>query len=284
MSLQGIKSAAVADTVEDSSFARPSVRQSWLQRHASTLRSAISIFGVAVLWEVVARFVVANALFLVPLSDIWAETVRLAQSGRLAAYSWVSLQEFLAGFALAVIVGVSIGLAMAVSRPVHDVFDPWISGFQSTPLIALGPLFVLWFGLGINSKIAVVFVVAIFPIIINTHAGIRSTPAHLIEAARSFGARRAQVYREVMLPAALPVMAAGLRLGVARGLLGVVVGEIFSSNAGLGFLIVNSSQTYNTAGLFTGVLMFAIAGVVSTRLLLALENRLAPWRTVNADD
>lgn len=277
MSARGEQAGELAAPL-DEPFGPPVVRRGWVRRNASALRSAASLLGVAVLWEVVARYVVGNPLFLVPLSDVGVEFVRLAQSGRLAAYAWVSLQEFLVGFGLAAAVGVSLGIAMAVNRPIQDVVEPWVSGLQSTPLIALAPLFVLWFGLGPASKVAVVFLVAIFPIVINTFAGVSSTPAHLVEAARSFGATRLQIYREVMLPSALPVIAAGLRLGVARGLLGVVVGELFSSNSGLGFLIIVSAQTYNTAGLFVGVLVFALAGVVSTRLLLLLEARLAPWR------
>jgi NitT/TauT family transport system permease protein len=238
--------------------------------------------GVA--WELVARYVVSNPLFLAPLSDVWRATLRIAASGDLARFAWVSLQEFLIGFALAIVVGVGLGLAMAVSRPVQEVLEPWVTALQATPLIALGPLFVLWFGLGPASKVAVVFIVAMFPILVNTYTGILGTPVHLVEAARSFGARPSQIYREVMLPAAVPVIVAGLRLGMARGLTGVVVGELFASKEGLGFLILFASQTYDTAALFTGVLIFALAGVASTHILLMAETRLAPWRKAARDD
>jgi NitT/TauT family transport system permease protein len=230
------------------------------------------------LWELVARYVVNNDLFLVPLSKIGGELISIARTGTLARYALVSFEEFIAGFALAAVCGIALGLAMAVNRAARDVFDPWVAALQATPLIALGPLFVLWFGLGPPSKIAVVFVVAVFSIVINTYAGVVATPVHLIEAARSFGGSHWQIYREVMLPSAMPVIVAGLRIGIARALLGVVVGELFASKEGLGYLILSSSQQYNTAGLFVGVFLFAIAGVVSNRLLLVFEERIAPWQ------
>jgi NitT/TauT family transport system permease protein len=253
---------------------RPASR---LQRHAPLLRGTLSVLAGALLWELLARGVVRNELFMVPLSQVGQEALRIAASGDLLRYVLVSFQEFAVGFVLAAVVGIGLGLAMAVHPPTRDVLDPWVAGLQSTPLVALGPLFVLWFGLGPASKIAVVFLVALFSIVVNTYVGVVSAPPPLIEAARSFGARGWSLYREVLLPSAIPVIVAGLRLGVARALLGVVVGELFASNQGVGYLILQASQTYNTAALFVGVFLFAVAGVLSNRALLALERRIAPW-------
>jgi NitT/TauT family transport system permease protein len=256
----------------------PVVRAVWWHHPSPRLLAAASLLVGALLWEFVARVLIHNALFLAPLSSVCGALVRLARSGELAAYSWISFQEFALGFGLAAGLGIALGLAMAASRALRAVLDPWVNALQATPLIALGPLFVLWFGLGPASKVAVVFIVSLFPILVNTTSGVRETPALLVEAARSFGASGRQVYREVMLPAALPFIVAGLRLGVARGLVGVVVGELFASRGGLGYLIQVSAQTYDTAALFAAVLLFALAGVLSTQALLWLEGRLAPWR------
>jgi ABC-type nitrate/sulfonate/bicarbonate transport system permease component len=241
------------------------------------LIGAASILLGAVLWEVVAR-AIGNPLFFSPLSAIAAATVRLWASGDLQIDCIVSFQEFLAGFALAAVVGIAVGLLMAVNKSLNAALAPWVDGFQSTPLVALGPLFVLWFGLGPPSKIAIVFLVSVFSIVLNTMGGVQSAPPHLIELARSFAATRWQLYREVLLPAAFPFILVGLRLGVARALLGVVVGELFASKVGLGNLIVVSAQTYDTAGLFVGVLIFAFAGVVANRLLLIVEAKFSPWK------
>jgi ABC-type nitrate/sulfonate/bicarbonate transport system permease component len=162
---------------------------------------------------------------------------------------------------------------------VRDYIDPLVSALYATPVIGLAPLFIIWFGIGINSKIAVVFLLAILPIIINTESGIRTVDPHLIETARAFSARRSQIFLKVLLPGALPQIVTGLRLGVGRGLLGVVAGELFAAQAGLGYLIVASSQLFNPAGVFVGITALAFAGILSMVLLRRLERKLAPWRT-----
>jgi NitT/TauT family transport system permease protein len=156
--------------------------------------------------------------------------------------------------------------------------DPWVSMLYSTPIIALGPLFILWFGIGMSSKVAVIFLVVVFPVLLNAFVGLSTTDLGLIEAARSFGATTAQVFSKVRFPAALPFIVTGLRLGVARGLVGVVVAELFGAKAGLGYLILISAQTFDTAALFVGVLILAFTGVVAVEILKWIERQLAPWR------
>ena len=148
----------------------------------------------------------------------------------------------------------------------------------ATPIIALSPLFILWLGIGVASKIAIVFLTAVFPILINTIAGLTATDRTLVEVARSFGASKAQIYLKIRIPAATPFILAGLRLSVARGLVGVVVAELSGARAGLGFLILTSAQNFDTAALFLGVIIFAIAGVASVGLLNWLEQSLASYR------
>jgi NitT/TauT family transport system permease protein len=153
-----------------------------------------------------------------------------------------------------------------------------VSGFYATPIIALAPLLILWFGIGIWSKIAVVFSLVVFPVIINTEAGIRQTDPQLIEAAKSFCANRWQIFAKVSLPAASPMILAGLRLGVGRGLIGVVVGELAGSRAGLGFLINNASQVFNMPQVFAAIIILAAAGILLTAGLQRLERVLVPWK------
>lgn len=270
--------AAAPATPDAAAMALLLHKPGWWNRHGGLVRAAVSLLMGAVLWEVVARVFIQNDLFLAPLSKVGAEFLKTAASGDLGVDVLVSFEEFVLGFVLSAVTGIALGLAMAVSRPIRDLLDPWVAALQATPLIALGPLFVLWFGLGPASKVAVVFIVSIFTILVNTYVGVVSTPSHLVEAARSFGGSQWQIYREVMLPSAIPMIVAGLRLGVARALLGVVVGELFASQQGVGNLIVVSSQIYNTAGVFLGVLLFAVAGVASNRALLTLEERIAPWQ------
>jgi NitT/TauT family transport system permease protein len=161
----------------------------------------------------------------------------------------------------------------------RTIFTPWVSAIYSTPIVALSPLLILWFGLGLASKVVVVFVVAVFPVLVNTQAGIESADEGLIETARAFGARRTQIFTKVLLPASVPFIVAGLRLGVGRGLVGVVVAELFGATSGLGYMITVASQVFDMGGLFAAVVILAAAGVISTEAIKMLERRLAPWRS-----
>jgi ABC-type nitrate/sulfonate/bicarbonate transport system permease component len=148
----------------------------------------------------------------------------------------------------------------------------------ATPIIALGPLFILWLGIGVASKIAIVFLTAVFPILINTVVGLTATERTLIDVARSLGATNMQIYTKIRIPGATPYVVAGLRLSVARALVGVVVAELFGARAGLGFLILTSAQNFDTPALFVGVIIFAVAGVASVGLLKWLEQYFAAYR------
>jgi NitT/TauT family transport system permease protein len=248
------------------------------------VRGALSFVAAGVVWEIVARYVVANPLFFSPLSAVFVAAVALWSSGELQQHMLTSFIEFAGGFLLACVLGILCGIAMASSRWLRDCFDPWVSMLYATPTIALGPLFILWMGIGLASKIAIIVLISMFPILINTMAGVRAADRTLIEVARSFGASSAQIYWKIRLPTALPFIIAGLRVSVARALVGVVVAELFGARDGLGFLIVASAQSFDTAGLFVGVLVLAVWGVLAVEFLKWLERWLAPWRFAQGED
>src|ERR1700724_3439058 len=189
----------------------------------------------------------------------------------------VSGLEFIVGYVIASLIGIALGLAMASSELAKQITQPWISGLYATPTIALAPLFILWFGIGIWSKVLVVIFLVLFPVTINTEAGLRTTSERLIEMLRSFGASPRQIFIKVSLPSAVPFILAGLKLGIGRGLIGVVVAELFGSRAGLGRLIAQSADAFNMPELFAGVIVLAIAGIVLTAGLGWLGGRLVPW-------
>jgi NitT/TauT family transport system permease protein len=176
---------------------------------------------------------------------------------------------------------VVVGFLMGTVGTVRVYLDPWISGLYSAPLIALAPLYIMLFGVGLAPKVALVFTVVFFPVVVNTFTGVYSVNPVMIEVARSFHASRLQILFKVLLPFSLSYIVTGLRLGVGRGLTGVVVGEFFFANAGLGFLVALAGQTFNTPLLFSGVLVFAAAGVAMIGGLKRLEQHLAPWRTLD---
>lgn len=241
------------------------------------LWSLVSILCGLAIWEVVSRFIVGSKLFLAAPTQIAVALVRLAESGELAKHCWTSASEFLFGYCAAALLGIVVGLAMANSVRAKSIMQPWVSGLYATPTVALAPLFILWFGIGIVSKIVVVAVLVVFPVIINTETGLKMTSPQLIETVRSFGASRTQIFFKVALPSALPFIFAGLKLGIGRGLIGVVVAELFGARSGLGQLISQSAETFNMANLFAGVVVLAVAGITLTAGFSWLERRLLPW-------
>jgi NitT/TauT family transport system permease protein len=255
-----------------------------LQIKSSTLRSLLSIIAAGAIWEIAGRTFLNNPLFFAPLSTVLLKMVSLWQAGTLQDDIIASGQEFLIGFVLASIAGVTIGVVMASSKAICEVIDPWVSMLYATPFVALAPLLTLWLGIGTAAHIAVVFIVVIFPVLINTHAGLANSDRDLIEVARSYGADQRQVFTNIRFPGALPFIVAGLRQGIARGLTGVVVAELFGSRAGLGYLILISGQQFDPAGLFVGILLFALVGVGSVELVRVIERKMAPWRFAEVSD
>lgn len=241
-------------------------------------RRAVSIIGVLAIWQYAATHLIANQLFFVPLTAVFARARELWTTGALQLDMRVSAVEFAGGYVLAGVIGIALGVLMAASRIARDMFDPWMSMLYATPIIALGPLFILWLGIGISSKIAIIFLTAVFPIVINTQIGLSTTDRNFIEVARSFGASSAQIYLKIRIPSALPFIIGGLRLSIARALVGMVVAELFGARAGLGFLIFNATSSFDTAGLFVAVVILAVAGVLMVEALKLAESWLAPWR------
>jgi NitT/TauT family transport system permease protein len=246
-------------------------------RRASFGVSTLSIIGGLLLWEGASRLAVDNSLFLAAPSQIVFAIFRLATNGQLWRHIQISAIEFGLGYVIASAIGIAVGLLMAESDRAKNVLQPWISGLYATPTIALGPLFLLWLGIGIWSKVLVVITLVMFPVVINTEAGLRTTSERLIEMLRSFGATRSQIFVKLSLPSAAPFVLAGLKLGIGRGLIGVVVAELFGSRAGLGQLISQSADSFNMPNLFAAVIVLATAGIAMTAGFSWLEKRLVPW-------
>jgi NitT/TauT family transport system permease protein len=273
--------AKATDTARPAGTATPqSDRRGGRNRGRFFARHWLSITSVVVgfaLWQVIGEFAVGNSLFLATPSQALKAMYDLWGSGELPNDVLVSAEEFLIGYVLAGVAGILIGLLIASSKRLAAILSPWVSGFYATPTIALAPLLILWFGVGPASKIAVVVSLVIFPVIINTEAGVLATNPEFVEAARSFGCTNWQLFFKVSAPSALPYMLTGLRLGIGRGLIGVVVGELFGANAGLGYLINNSAQVFNMPALFAGLILFAAAGILLTAGFRVFERRTVHW-------
>jgi NitT/TauT family transport system permease protein len=235
-------------------------------------RPLISLVVVLAAWELTGRYILTNQLFFVPVSRVIAALIDLAETGELERDFAASFIAIFYGMVLAVIVGIAFGILIGASRAVSDYTEPYLNALYSTPLVAIAPLLILWLGIGVASKIGVVFLISVFPIIISTASGVRDVDRNFIDVAKSFGATKSQIVWRVLVPAALPFVLTGVRLAIGRAIVGVVVGELFGANAGLGYLIYTSGQTFDVPNLFAGVVSLAFAGVALTWALQKLED------------
>jgi NitT/TauT family transport system permease protein len=190
----------------------------------------------------------------------------------------VSSQAFLWGFTFAVIVGIPVGLVMGWRKRVEYSLDPFLTALYASPLVALAPLFIIVFGVGVLGKAALVFLLAIFPFIFNTFAGVKSTDALLINVIRSFGGTEKDLYLKVILPSTMPYIIAGARIAIGRGLVGIIVGEFYAASEGIGFAISQAGDTYRLPDMFVGIIILSLIAIILTELMRRLELTLAPWR------
>jgi NitT/TauT family transport system permease protein len=203
-------------------------------------------------------------------------------TGELPYYAAQSLQVLLYGLGCGIMVGIPLAVVMARFRPVDWALDTPINALYATPMVALVPLLVLWFGIHMQAKIIVVFLFAVFPVLINTYQGVRECDKNMLEVARSFRSSEWQIWTHVLLPYSLPYIAAGIRLAIGRGLVGMVVAEFFTSISGLGYMITRYAHVFETDKTFVPVLLLMFLGVLLTSGLKRLERRIAPWSRAEA--
>lgn len=236
----------------------------------------ISIIVVIVAWEIVGRRI--NPLFMSYPSAIVKAGIRMAADGELWSAMLSSLRTLIGGFAIASLIGILVGLPIGRYRLVDATTDWLVNALYATPLVAIVPLVVLWFGLGDEAKLFIVTLVSVFPVLINTAAGVRNVPSTLIDVGTAFAASERQVFLKIILPAVLPYIMTGLRLGIGRAIIGMVVAEFFTAITGLGALIVKYGNQYDTASMFVPILVLMLLGVLLTSLVRRVEEMCAPWR------
>jgi NitT/TauT family transport system permease protein len=234
----------------------------------------VSVFLVA--WELYGRSL--NPIFLSYPTAVAGAFVELIRNGQLLTATVQSLTALAVGFSISLVAGVTLGLLMGRYRTLYHAFDPFIVALYNTPSVALIPLIQLWFGLGLQAKVVIVFMSAFFPIVLNTYAGVRNTSRSMVDVVRAFGASDRQVMTKVVLPGAVPFIMAGVRLAVGRAVIGVVVAEFFTALSGLGGLIIVFSNSFATAKLFVPVITLVVLGLALTSLARALEARFATWK------
>ena len=240
---------------------------------------AIGFVTVLPLWELVVQLGIVRRVTLSAPSIILNTAVNdLVLTGALWPHIFQSSQQFVLGLGLALVTGVPLGLALGLFRRLNYFLDPWLSAIYATPTIALVPLIVLVLGLGLESKIFIVWLEAIFVIVVTTMVGVHAAEARYLDLAKSFRASRWLTFRSVIVPSSFPYILTALRLGTTRALVGVVVAEFFAANKGLGFYINFSGTTLRTDRVMLGVIILGLLGVVMGEGVRRIERRFEKWR------
>jgi ABC-type nitrate/sulfonate/bicarbonate transport system permease component len=254
----------------------------WYKFYLNQEKKILGTFSVGIfliIWELTGNvFQWINPMFMSSPSLIFKAAVEMFRSGEIYHDLYVSGIEFLGGYFLAAAVAIPFGILVGWYKRMSYVFDPFINAMNATPRVALLPLVIIWLGIGILSKVGIIFLGAVFSILINTRDGVKTTPLNLLNAARSFGASEWMVFKTVVVPSTVPFILTGLRLAVGRALVGVLVGELYAATAGIGFMITVAGATFQTDKVFVGVGIFALSGMIGMELLTKIERRFDRWR------
>jgi len=248
------------------------------QRRSKTIRIAIRVASLVVVlggWEYFGRQ--TNPILFTYPTAVANAAVKMIASGELWKYLSQSLIVLFAGLGLAAFFGIALGLVMARFWVVDLALDTYITALYSIPSVALVPVLVLWFGFEITAKTAVVFLFTFFPIVINTYQGVKNVDDRLIEVGRAFRCNERDLWVHIVLPAAVPFVVAGLRLAIGRGLIGMVLADLYTAITGIGYLISRYASTYRTDAMFVPIVTLGMLGITLTGLLRFVERRVAPW-------
>ena len=238
--------------------------------------TVISICIVLTLWEIFGRNI--DPVFGSYPSAIAVAFWELARTGQLWAALYDSLKSFVVGYGLAIVLGVPLGLVIGRFRTMEAALGIYVTAGYAMPLVALVPLLILWLGLGFAVKVAVVFLMSVFPITINTWLGVTAVPRTLIEVGKSFVAPDTVILRRIILPATLPYIMAGIRLAVGRAVVAMVIAEFFTTISGLGAIIINSANNFDTATMFVPIFVLMILATLLNGLVSLIERHVAPWQ------
>jgi NitT/TauT family transport system permease protein len=241
----------------------------------------VSLAVVLVAWQLGAQRI-DPVLFTTP-SAVAVAGVQMIASGELLSYLWPSLVVLSVGLAISAVAGIGVGLLLARFWVLDVALDMYITFLYSTPTVALVPLIVLWVGFESTAKIVILFLFAFFPLVINTYQGVKNVDSRLLEVGRAFRCSERQLWTNIVLPAALPFIVTGLRLAVGRGLIGMVLADLYTAISGIGYLIVRSASTYRVDKMFVPIVVLGLLGITLTALLRAAERRVAPWTAIQGE-
>jgi NitT/TauT family transport system permease protein len=253
-------------------------RQSFFEQHRKVLLGLLAVALFLGAWQAAFLFVPFNPLFVSKPDLIWRAFVFLLESGDLGRDLAISAVPFLYGFTAAVVVGVPLGVVMGWRAPVRYALDPIMTIFYASPLVALAPLVIVFFGVGVSGKAIIIFLLAVFPFIFNAQAGVRAIDPLLINVLRSMGGTEWAIYRKVLIPGVLPYIVAGARIAVGRGLIGILVGEFFAASEGIGYAIARFGDLFALDKMFACIGVIMVIAVILTEGIRWAERAAFPWR------
>jgi ABC-type nitrate/sulfonate/bicarbonate transport system permease component len=259
-------------------------------RYGSWVVTVVNLTCFFLLWQLFAKSGAVNPLFLPSASSmfdaLWTGLTTTAPpgaviSGSIADHLLYSMRNLMIGLLIACAIGIPAGLLMGGNRYVETILSPYVWALASLPRIALVPLFILFLGFTVKMQITIIVLSAVFPIMINAWAGVKTTEKSLLAAAKVFGASRRELYTKVVFPYTLPFIISGIQQGIGRGLIGVIIAEIFGGSKGLGYLIQRSADTFNSSLMYAVLLLLVIVSLSLIQFTRWLEAYVAPWRNLN---
>ncbi len=253
-------------------------RQSFTDKHRKVLLGGLAVAIFLAAWQAVFLVVPFNKLFVSKPDLIWDALVDLIVSGDLMRDLAISAVPFVYGFSAAVVVGVALGIVMGWRERVSYALDPIMTIFYASPLVALAPLVIVFFGVGVSGKAIIIFVLSVFPFIFNAQAGVRAVDRLLINVVRSMGGTERDLYLKVIVPSVLPYIVAGARIAVGRGLIGILVGEFFAASEGIGYAIARFGDLFALDRMFACIFAIMVIAVVLTEGIRWAERAAFPWR------
>lgn len=252
---------------------------SFLRPSRSTVVGLLAVLAFLILWQVAPSMGWVNGRFTSRPSDVFFAAIDVFRNDNFLYHARISLTEFVAGFALAIVVSIPLGVLLGTSKIARYLIDPPLMALYIAPTLVLLPILVIWLGIDMGPKIAVVFLGAVFPIVLNTMAGMTEADPRLLRMARSFGASKFDIFSRVLVPGSLPALLTGMRLAVGRAVLGVVVGELFVSQAGIGYQLNLYGSAMRIDRLLVYALVVSAFGYTLTILVRSVENKVRDWRS-----
>ncbi|MCH8055474.1 MAG: ABC transporter permease [Deltaproteobacteria bacterium] len=249
------------------------------QEHHRLVFGLVSVIAFFILWEFLLTYVFTLNTFFMSKPTLMATAAKkLLVSGELWKDLYISGRAFFFGFIGAVVVGIPVGVVMGWRRRVAFALDPLLTAMYASPLVALAPLLIVMFGVGVQGKAILIFLLAVFPFIFNAFAGVRSVEPLLINVVRSLGGKERDLYFKVILPSTLPYIVAGARIAIGRGIVGIIVGEFYAASEGIGHAIAWYGDMYLLSEMFVSILVLMVIAVAFTEGLRWAQHAIAPWK------